>query len=315
MFEEKEVSSTGKTIGILLLAIVIITLLVLSIRSCIDYNSYSSNSYDKNNEAVIEDNDTTYIEEVVEVAEEEDYIPPFNYETLSYFKRSDHAEIELKVDFPSGESLLADSVRKHINNLLGDEYYDIQSDGEGMINHFGRTSFNEYEQMHQESVDDSDLFEDSPFSLKKEIVVTCLRERYLTYLCTFYLWTGGVHGMGGEFGLTFNKLSGRQIDYSFFRNLESRSFKQLLKAGLKRYFIENDWEASTDEEFAECLQGVDDINDIPLPCADPYFTSQGIKFIYGSYEISSYSAGYPSFILPYEEAQPYLSEEAFGLIE
>ena len=238
----------------------------------------------------------------------------FNYERLGYSKRNEHAEIELTVDFPNGESLLVDSICKHINNLLGDKYYSSHRDGKCMIEHFGRFMFKEYEQMHKES-NDSELFEDSPFSLNKEITVICLKEMYVTYLYTFYLWTGGIHGIGGKVGLTFDKSSGRQVDYSFFRNLERESFKQLLKAGLKRYFVENGWKASTDEEFTECLMGVDDINNIPLPGADPYFTSQGINFVYGSYEIAPYSAGYPSFILSYEDAKPYLSEEALGLIE
>jgi hypothetical protein len=142
-----------------------------------------------------------------------------------------------------------------------------------------------------------------------------MEEKYVTYVGEFSIWTGGAHGMDGELGLTFSKRDGRKIDYSFFKNLESRQFKLILKEGLKKYFKDNDWDAADDEQFAEGLMNVKDVNNIPLPGADPYFTPSGIKFIYGSYEIAAYAAGYPSFVLLYEDAKPYLSEEALSLIE
>ena len=256
-------------------------------------------------------------EEVVteEVMEEvEEVIPPFNFETYRFYISNEDAEIELKADFPLGKSLVADSVRQYINNMLSDEYYNDQNDGEDMINYFGKAVFNEYAQMHQECEDNSELFDDSPFSLKKEITVTCLEEKYVTYLCTFYKWTGGVHGMDGEMGVTFNRLNGTRVNYLCFINLESRSFKRIIKEGLKRYFQNNDWAASDDEELAECLLNVENVNNIPLPSAEPYFTPKGVCFKYCSYEIASYAAGFPSFVLPYDEARPYMTEEALDLI-
>lgn len=65
----------------------------------------------------------------------------------------------------------------------------------------------------------------------------------------------------------------------------------------------------------ERLLNVENVNDIPLPRVEPYFTPKGMCFKYCSYEIASYAADFPSFVLPYDEARQYMTQEALDLID
>lgn len=260
-------------------------------------------------------------EEVIEEIEE--VIPSFNFEAYKYYRSSDDAEIELKADFPIGESIVADSVRRYIHKIFGGQYRCSYEDAQDILNYYGDKEFRDYEKEHQETVeniennDDNEEGETYMVSAYKSwtyFKVDCIEERFVTYKVESYFWTGGIHELGGEYGVTFSRVDGKEINYSYFRNLETSSFKKIIKAGLKRYFQNNDWAASNDAELAECLLNVENVDDIPLPGADPYLTPKGVCFKYGSYEIASYAAGFPSFVLPYNEAIEYMTEEAQSLI-
>lgn len=259
-------------------------------------------------------------EEIIEEVEET--IPPFNFEAYRYYRRSEDAEIELKADFPTCESIVADSVRQYIHEVFSGQYRCSYEDAQDILNYYGDIKFRDYEKEHQETVentesddDDDETYTVSAYKSWTYFKVDCIENRFVTYKVESYFWTGGLHELGGEYGVTFNRMNGKRVNYSYFTNLESRSFKRIIKEGLRKYFLKNEWEASTDEELADCLQNVDDINDIPLPSVEPYFTPKGVCFIYCSYEIASYAAGFPSFILPYDEARQYMTEDALFLIE
>ena len=49
---------------------------------------------------------------------------------------------------------------------------------------------------------------------------------------------------------------------------------------------------------------------VPLPSWTPYPGEDGLVFVYQQYEIASYAAGMPSFVIPYDRIQPFLTEEA-----
>lgn len=260
-------------------------------------------------------------EEIIEEVEEA--IPSFNFEAFRYYRSSEDAEIELKADFPTGESIVADSIRQYIHEIFGGQYRCSYEDAQDILNYYGDKEFRDYEKEHQEIVENIECNDDdeneetytvSAYKSWTYFKVDCIEDRFVTYKVESYFWTGGIHELGGEYGVTFNRTTGKRINYSYFANLESSSFKKRIKEGLKRYFQNNDWSASDDEELKECLLNVENVNDIPLPNAEPYFTPKGVCFKYCSYEIASYAAGFPSFVLPYDEARPYMTEEALDLI-
>ncbi|MBQ2591047.1 MAG: DUF3298 domain-containing protein, partial [Paludibacteraceae bacterium] len=70
----------------------------------------------------------------------------------------------------------------------------------------------------------------------------------------------------------------------------------------------------SNEELGEMLLGVDYRN-IPMPSVNPYFSKNGLEFIYGQYEIAPYACGMPQFTIPYSRVEPLLKEEIVKLIK
>lgn len=299
------------------------------VAALVGYGIYwlvTSCSSSSDNEVTVEEVSDEPEEEVDEeeiIEELEEAIPSFNFEAYRYYKSSEDAEIELKADFPTCKSIVADSVLQYIHEVFGGQYRCSYEDAQDILNYYGDKEFRDYEKEHQEAVeniesndddDDEDTYTVSAYKSWTYFKVDCIENRFVTYKVESSFWTGGIHELGGEYGVTFNRMNGKRVNYSYFTNLESRSFKRIIKEGLKRYFQNNDWAASNDSELAECLLNVENVDDIPLPGADPYLTPKGVCFKYGSYEIASYAAGFPSFVLPYDEAIEYMTEEAQSLI-
>ena len=129
-------------------------------------------------------------------------------------------------------------------------------------------------------------------------------------------------------GATFSKPDGQRIGYESTLDSESNTYYiqnqtlfqdgknpnliALLKQGVRSYFNDNG-QSMTDEELSDMLINVGDINHIPLPQYAPYFTPQGLTFVYQQYEIAPYAAGLPCFTLSYEKVLPFLTDEAARL--
>ena len=263
-------------------------------------------------------------EEVEETAEDEDEavvdfegnIPPFNYQAFRYYRSNEDAEVELKVDFPTGESLVDDAVRKYIHKLLSSGQRCSLSDAQEILDYYGNRMFLDCEMEHNMIYNgDDDTQVHPPYWQRTCLKVECVADKFVTFNVDDSFWSGGAHELVREYGVTFSRANGRYIDYSYYKNLESRAFKHKLKEGLRKYFISNGWEASSDEELADKLQNVDDSDDIPLPKIAPYLTSNGVCFKYSSYEIACFAAGFPTFILPYDEAGPYMSDNLINIIK
>jgi hypothetical protein len=54
---------------------------------------------------------------------------------------------------------------------------------------------------------------------------------------------------------------------------------------------------------------------LPLPQAAPYFTKDGITFVYAQYEIACYAAGMPTFTIPYNKIEGILTSSAAALLQ
>ena len=64
----------------------------------------------------------------------------------------------------------------------------------------------------------------------------------------------------------------------------------------------------------ECLfDGVYD--NFPLPYTEPWFTADGVKFVYSAYEIAPYIAGMPECTVPYKKVEKYFSERAKAMLK
>ena len=81
-----------------------------------------------------------------------------------------------------------------------------------------------------------------------------------------------------------------------------------IKAGLKKYFG-----VGTEDELMDNLQlnnELYNINNLPLPETDPWITKDGVFFSYAPYEIASYAAGAPSFVIPISKVKNHVTSTA-----
>lgn len=133
--------------------------------------------------------------------------------------------------------------------------------------------------------------------------------KYVSYLGTFFNYTGGAHGMTLYSPATFSLRNGVMLTWdNMFRPGYEAKLAGLIKGRLMRDYFH----VSTLEEFDACIfeSGIE----LPLPATVPYFTKNGVKFIYQQYEIAPFSAGAPSCTIPYKDIEPLLSVWAAGLI-
>lgn len=69
----------------------------------------------------------------------------------------------------------------------------------------------------------------------------------------------------------------------------------------------------TDDELMDNLQlnnELYNINNLPLPETDPWITKDGVFFSYAPYEIASYAAGAPSFVIPISKVKNHVTSTA-----
>ena len=109
-----------------------------------------------------------------------------------------------------------------------------------------------------------------------------------------------------NYGVTFSKEDGSQIGWDIFA--DTTQLAPIVKEYIGGYFDEI---GVTFEEYL--FEGVYD--DFPLPYTEPWLTAEGVKFIYGAYEIAPYAAGMPSGVVPYKMVDKYLSDKAKKLIQ
>ena len=131
-------------------------------------------------------------------------------------------------------------------------------------------------------------------------------DKVVTFLYNSYENGGGAHGGAVGSGMTFRKSDGRRIDWDLFSTVKMQS---IIRDGLKEYF-----EVKTDDELAGCLT-LNDSYILPMPVTPPLFGKDGIIVTYQQYEIASYAAGMPSFVIPYKKAKDMMNNTGKKLIE
>ena len=135
-------------------------------------------------------------------------------------------------------------------------------------------------------------------------------DKVVTYRLTITLDLGGAHPTTTELGATFSKDDGKQLTWDIVRSDSQSQLHDIVRGMLMDYF-----NAKSDGELMEYLQGVDDVASLPLPATPPFMTDEGFTLIYQQYEIAAYAAGMPSAVIPYERFKPCLTEYAQKLIE
>lgn len=73
--------------------------------------------------------------------------------------------------------------------------------------------------------------------------------------------------MYSQYGITFFKDGGKQFSSEMLKDTYTDVFQKMIRDGLRTYFSPNG-DDMTDNELADELIAVEDINDIPLPAVE-----------------------------------------------
>lgn len=207
-------------------------------------------------------------------------------------------ENELEIEYPvQGNPELVTKIRMWISECLNDTYRGNLDDPEAFFRHYA-----------SRLGEDPELNEYGGFT-QDDFELEYVNDYVVTYDYTFYMYEGGAHGMGGTYGTTFLQSDGTVFTKGCFTSY--KPLQPLIIAGLKRYF-----KVTTDQELKDCLLTDSPVSSITPPGTDPWITKEGVKFSYTPYEIAPYSAGSPSFTIPFREIEPYLNADGkkfFGL--
>lgn len=238
-------------------------------------------------------------------------------------------EVRVSVDWPvAGNDTLLQGIRQYILKQLGiKKCTDIKAE----IKKVAKTQYHELKTQWQEDRECRGEDMGMIYSSYQRISVDEESDTYVTYSYCTEGFTGGAHGYATATGITISKATGKEIGYeseynantmtfsikhqNLFRSTKSAGLYKLIKEGVKDYFSDLEDHRISDEELADVLQNVPDVNHIPVPQFPPTFTKNGLVFLYQQYEIGPYAVGMPNFCIPYKKVLPYLTEEAAALVE
>ena len=192
------------------------------------------------------DADSVSVDSVkVEATDSSELKSLIDVETVKFEKNDSTAEVSVLVQWPTtGEKVIVDSLRRHICDLLGDDFID----GPKAIQKYGQALF-ESQQADWHSVYD-DMEPDArmgAFSKTHEITMLTQTKQYVTYYYETYQYGGGAHGYMTEVGFTFRKSDGRQIP--LLKNTNSPKLAKIIKEGVRRHFSERPDKPLSDDEL------------------------------------------------------------------
>ena len=248
----------------------------------------------------------------VEVSDSSDLKSLIETETYKFEKSDSTAEVSVLVQWPTkGEKVIVDSLRKHICDLLGDDFID----GSKAIQKYGQALFESQQEDWHSVYDEMEPDERmGAFSKTHDITLLTQNKNYVTYFYRTFSYGGGAHGYTTEVGFTFRKSDGKQIP--LLKNTNSRKLAKLIKEGVRSFFSESPDKPLSDEELIGYLftGEVSALNHLPLPGNPPYLSDTGMVFLYTQYEIAPYSSGIITFEIPFKDIEPFMTDEAKAMI-
>jgi hypothetical protein len=196
------------------------------------------------------------------------------------------------------------AVGEWLNAQLGNTYTGDMTDMQALVDFYGKSHIDSLRRVYEDGVPD---YAELCYDASVEHVFET--DKVVTYRLTITLDLGGAHPTTTELGATFSKDDGKQLTWDIVRSDSQSRLHDIVRGMLMDYF-----NAKSDSELMEYLQGVDDVASLPLPATPPFMTDEGFTLIYQQYEIAAYAAGMPSGVIPYERFKPCLTEYAQELI-
>lgn len=212
------------------------------------------------------------------------------------------AKVNIKADFPTdGNFLAVNSIREWMSEQMGGTFAGTPENGKAMLTHYAQQALQDLNDCSKDfGTEDSAFIEGMVFDTDIQIEKIHETDQYVTYYYYEQGYSGGAHGWRIAHGQTFRKSDGRRVGLDFFQNEELENLASILKKQLLKDYFENDT-----AEFRNAMY--DYYTTLPLPEYPPYFTKDGVSFVYQLYEIAPYVAGMPSCELPYSAIEPMLT--------
>lgn len=231
---------------------------------------------------------------------------------------------DIIVDAPRGNDSLALAIRRCLSDVLTDlafsndvpdkatpkdKYKGSFDDAQAMVNFYGKANekalLAEMRELYEVNS------QHAPYAYDASIRKTEETDKYITFQGIAYTYLGGAHGFSIYNVFNILKPSGRLLTETI-DTTKTKALQPILRKGIARYLNQNGETAS--EETVTSYLFVD--NDfIPLPAIAPYLTADGLRFVYGQYEIGPYALGAVEFTVPYADIKPYLTKETLEIID
>ena len=216
----------------------------------------------------------------------------FPAEALEEWMDNDMASYLAVVDVPVTESeVLRNSIVKWIGSLLNVNYNGDPNDVMAMVD-YDKKDFlrletgapNTHLQHFINMVEDND--------------------RFVTYTCNTWEYSGGAHGDTYVEGATFNKTTGERFTYKMFKN--PAMLNEMVKNAVKEQYFDVLLEDTgvTFEDAVVLEEGAV----FPLPESEPWIQNDSVVFFYEDYEIAPHPFGLPSCGIPYEVLKGELTD-------
>jgi hypothetical protein len=216
----------------------------------------------------------------------------------------------VKADCPIVKTAaLTSTINEWLSETMGGTYEGEYKETLPIARHYINSTFKKDSSEYAEMKKDTSFRDDREW--KYEYICnakkTAETTKFVTYEYSCYEYQGGAHGSSFVTGQTFRKNDGRRIGWEVINNSFDDDLQNLIKAGLRKYF-----NVKNDDELKVFLM-LDNMYIIPLPKCPPLFTADGVKFLYGQYEIAPYAAGTPQFTIPYSQLNKFLNVTAKSL--
>ena len=206
----------------------------------------------------------------------------------------------VSIEFPTyPNASLNVSITEQLNEQLGGLYEGDYADCDSFARFYSAYFIKEMKKMRDEF---EDFEPEMPFCRELTITKGYETDAWVTFDLQTYEFSGGAHGGGVAYGITFRKSDGRHVGRDMLApERDPMEWNNLLKQGLMKYF-----EAKDETELENCLIDVS-LYDIPMPAYGVSFVPDGLSFVYQQYEIAPYAAGRPNFTIPYDKLRPFLN--------
>lgn len=265
------------------------------------------------------------------ITEDAEVATPLTWTTVAMTDSADSYTVKYNIAYPTdGDEVLVNAIRRWINDELTPTTYDEDTGKEVKVNPYtgsldnGREVVSYYVKQeaaqlkadYEEMTADSEGGEDGesmqwPASESDvEVKLDGQTDQFLSMTSSTYDYMGGAHGISTFAGVTFSKVTGKQLTKVVKAN-SARQMQALLLKGACEYFSEGG-EKVTVGNVKQYLQLEGNV--IPLPSVEPYLTEKGVMFVYQQYEIACYAAGMVSFCVPYKRIWNYLTPEAKAVL-